>query len=1158
MQDVDQDPIFCPDYGALPDDLSEFMNDSYLVKILDTDGLFSDDPTLIFDDNNFSDTPLAKEPDPCRNQQEDKIKPTRKQNIPQKRPRAFTLPKHRTMGKNNCTPKKQKAEGTGGGSVQREGHLSCPSTLPQSILPFQQYNQFVTSPDVTSYQFKTQTICPSVIRLSFPKAALPLYVLVPVPPSPSAYELQVPYIFPEDSAVVPALMSSSPFGTLSDNTSKVMSPPCNYETAKSNVSTAVRQSPATFEIPQIVKNYIKMAKAHMHQICEEMEPGLNLSSHFLDVKAIQREMFCSGKKYKSLHKELVSMGDMDRQKNLIKLSQIFENSNGNKPKRYILLIGKAGMGKTTLIRKLCQDWARDSIPQFDFVFLLNGAHLISSKKSHYSLQTLLLDVPTFAISPINIEEVYAQVLKAPKRVLIIFDGFGDQDYEILFREKDFAALLEKDTKGKVFTVRKLYSAILQRVVLPGSILLISARPKGTAYHLVQRLDSLLETSGFTPLNVETYFSRYFDDPNLRESVLKHLEKCSYLRHLCWNPGLCRLVCLVLEHSAGSESLPRTLTELCHQVLCIKMKNNNWGCCTQAKAQAQITLQSSRQESKRAQVRKRARWSTKGKSQIPDEVLQTAQRKICEKNIISRLSSLAWEGVKANTSILPKEVRLCSKLKTFGLRKGVFLIYQGSANQVCSLCESEGVEGEQETIESENAQRRNQQTTDFEENDDVLVWADPFIQSYLAGLHLSMNRNVMNQNLFQKPPSLSGPKGRRRPEGELQELTRRFAFSIQFLSRTELRRLHLDTNPNKQALISEHLKGLSLADLCPDQVLEACHYVFEASFSCGNGGSDSGKETLVTHLSANLPEFLTFRGIPLGPPDAYVVHKILERAENGGRGFSLDLEDTGIPISGLRSLVGLGSCSTYRACIADVIALWEQLEQSGESRPLQHFVTKLKLHPLKVIQVSQIEHLGKLVNIHIHRRLSCRPREPDPILDEGVPAVKELYKLELAIGPERGPQAIPRLWEFLPNLHDLQHLDLEENKIGDQGAEQLADTFSSLCFLQILNLSQNCIGDNGVKKMVTALKDLPKLHCLILYSNVISDEGASTLAAVLPHMASLTDLDVKYNKLSDVGAQCLGASLRQCKKMKTLRLWNQCIPYGVFERLQQQDPRILWH
>ncbi|XP_077415422.1 MHC class II transactivator [Vanacampus margaritifer] len=1120
MQKTDQDPVLCPDYGALPDDLSEFMNDNYLVKMLDTNGLFNDDPMLTFDDNDFNDTSLAKElPSQRRNQQADQIMLKRKTKILQKRPRA-TLSKQNPTAKKNCTSKKHKAEGSDTESMQSQGDLSCLSPPPsQSSLHLHPSIQFVTFPDTTSHQFKTPTICPPIIHLPFPAAALPTYVLVHVPSSPSVSKLQVP--------------------------------PFSIEMIENNESTTVQQLPATIDIPHNVKDYIQIAKAHMYKICEEMEPRLNLSSHYVDVQVIQREMFCSGKKNtKNLNKDLLAMGDMDRQKRLIRLNQIFENSNGDKPKRYILLLGKAGLGKTTLIRKLCQDWTISGFPQFDFVFLLNGIDLISSKKSRCSLQTLLLDLPTLATSIINTEEVYAQILAAPKRVLIIFDGFDDRDYEILFQEKDFTTLLEKDSKDKSSTVRQLYAAILQRVVLRGCVLLISVRPRSTTCQLIRRMDCLLEANGFTPTHIETYFSRYFADPDLRESALKCLEKSSYLRQLCWNPGLCRLVCLVLEHSESSEGLPRTLTELCHQALCIQMKNDNWNCCSQAEAHG----------TRKAQVKLITRRSTRRKGQMKIDEIKTAHGEICGKKIMSRLCDLAWEGVKANTSILPEKVSLCSKLKTFGISKGLFLAYQVRVKQDSFHCETEEIKREDEMrSKSENAeQRQDQRSTDFEKttNGNILMWTDPFLQSYLAGLHLSMARNVWSQNPLQNILSQSCQKGRRRSQGEVQELTRRFAFGILFLKRTELRRLHLDVNSDKRILLAKRFVGLSLADLCPDQVLEVCHYVFEASFSHENVNGDSDEAPLANHLAANLSEVLTFHGVPLGPPDVYVVQKILERAENGGQTVSLDLENTGIPIPGLRSLVGLGSCSTYRACIADVISLWEQVEQSDERNRLQHFVTKFKIHPLKVTQVCQIEHLAKLVNIHIRRRLSgC---EPDPILEKGVPAVKELRKLELQVGPECGPQAITKLLEFLPSLHDLQHLDLEGNNIGDNGAEQLADTFASLCFLQILNLSQNYIGDIGIRKMATTLKDLPKLHCFILYSNVISDEGAATLAAVLPHMASLTDLDVKYNKLSDIGAQCLGASLRECKKMKTLRMWNPCIPYGAFERLQQQDPRILWH
>ncbi|XP_057674006.1 MHC class II transactivator isoform X2 [Corythoichthys intestinalis] len=1138
MQDTD----FWPDHEALPDDLTEFMDDSYLVKMLETDSIFSDESTLTFDEN--TDIHLAKElPNTHRKQLAEMFEPTGKMAIPQKRPRA-TLSKQNTVPNVNSTSKKQKTEGTDRASVQSREDQSCPSP-PQSLFYHHPSIQFVTIPDTTFNQFRTQTIPLPVLSLPIPTVTAPILLLAPFPTSLSGYKLQVPPLPPEDNAIVPAVKSSSPAGTLSDTTSRFMSPPCNNEMTQSKESTAVQRSPVKFDMPQSVMKYIQMAKAHMHQICEEMEPRQNLTSHYVAVQVIQREMCRSGKKKnRCLNKEMAVMGDMDRQERLIKLTQVFENSNGAKPKRYILLLGKTGMGKTTLIRKLCQDWAKDCLPQFDFIFLLNSSALVTLGKSHYSLQTLLLDFFNIAsCDSSDTEEVYAQVLAAPKRVLFIFDGFNVRDYELLFQEKDFTTLLDKDTKAKSSTARQLFSAILQRVVLPGSSLLISARPRGTACQLLRRLDSILEAIGFTAPNIETYVSKYFSDPDLRESALKCLEKCSYLCHLCWNPRLCRLVCLVLEHTQSSEGLPNSLTELCHKVVYLKIENDKSGSCTQA------------QNTSKAQVSKRTMRSTRRERKIKTKEIKTGE--IYEKKLLSCLFSLAWEGVKSNTSILPRDV--CSELKAFGIRKGLFLSYRGRARQSCCKVQIQQVQEKKENVLEE--QRQNQHNMNLQENDgddnSLLQWADPFLQSYLAGIHLSKARNVCPQNLLQNLFSQSAATGRQRPQGEAQELTQRFALGIMFLPRSELRRLHLDINSSRRALFTKHLTGLTLTNLCPDQFLELCHYIFEAGLLHDNN-SDIGEARLATYLVENLPEVLTFRGIPLGPPDAYVVQKILERAENGSRAFSLDLEDTGIPISNLRSLVGLGSCSTYRACIADVIVLWQQLQQSGGRKSLQQYVKKFNINPLKIMHLHQIEHLSRLVKIHMNKRLLDCPAEPDVLLEKGVPAVNGLHKLEIDIGPERGPLAFLKLSEFLPSLCELQHLDLEGNNIGDKGAEQLAETFGSLCFLQILNLSQNYIGDNGVQKMVTRLTDLSKLRCLILYSNMISDNGASALAAVLPHMASLTDLDVKYNKLSDVGAQCLGASLRECKKIKTLRMWNQCIPYGVFERLQQQDSRILWH
>ncbi|XP_029914871.1 MHC class II transactivator isoform X2 [Myripristis murdjan] len=1084
----------------------------------------------------------------------------------------------------------------------------APSTPPPQIVQLPPSIQFITvhnSPGC--HLVPTLRLSPHpLIRLPLPNTpTTPTYILVPAPSPPC--KRQVPPLSPVGGAVAPAVMGSSPPGSLSDTASKALSPPLapplspNTEASPCKESPRPQcQSPPVIDIPQSVKDYIQQAKAHMLQ-SQEMEADLSLTSHYVDVQLVERSILrCAKNTNKSLDKELAIVGDAERQKSSLGRSQIFEGPTEAKPKRTVLLLGNASMGKTTLIKKLCHDWSNDCLPQFDFVFLLDGKAL-SLNEPTFSLQTLLLELSSSAPYCLDPNSVFTQVLAAPKRVLIIFDGFEElRDYEVLLQtqEKDLATSLLKDSKKQIYTVRQLYSAILQRVVLPGCTLLISTRPRGNASQLLRRSDRLLEVCGFTSTDVETYVSQYFTDPALKASAMDRLKNSSYLLSLCWNPGLCRLVCLVIEQSKGSDDLPRTLTGLCRQVLWLKMECECRRAQTCDKAQetngqeepqtqmpgsthAQRCHKNS-QAKVRRRLRTRLRAHTAKVAELREEDEMDGEKneesevdRTQERELVSKLSSLAWEGVKGNSSLLPTGQTIPARLRGVGIRTGLFHSHRMRRVKGVTTGERDGggIEGRDEEERgivgkgesgefTRNRERMDSKDDEFS-GDHILSWANPFLQSFLAGVHLSLSRTVAERTFLpQVLPSPSGPRGRRRPQREELELTQRFAIGLLFPSRTQLQRhlgsdvLSKDTVLAKRVSVTQHLEGHCNADLSPAQILDVCHYVHEASATCGNGSRDSGGMRLAGHLARKLPEVLTFRGVPLGPPDAFVVRKVLEQAGAEGKRFCLGLEDTGIQIAGLRAMMELSNINTYRACIADVINLWEELGQSGEEGLLEGAVSKFKINPLKATQVCHIEHLAKLVSIHMQRRLSHSSSQSDSILAEGVPAVRELHKLELELGLENGPLALPKLWELLPGLHNLQHLDLEKNKIGDRGAEQLAEALVSLPSLEVLSLSQNCIGDHGVQRLAPALKTLPSLHRLSLYSNAISDGGAESLAAVLSHMTSLTDLDVKFNKLTDVGAQSLGASLKNCPWMKSLRMWNECIPYGVFERLQQQDHRIL--
>ncbi|XP_067905692.1 NLR family, CARD domain containing 5 isoform X1 [Heterodontus francisci] len=238
--------------------------------------------------------------------------------------------------------------------------------------------------------------------------------------------------------------------------------------------------------------------------------------------------------------------------------------------RVNILLGKAGTGKTKLMHKICYEWARGAISQFQYVFLFEFRQLNLINKN-IDLKSMLFDL--FLQPERNSHAVFRFIIRNPQKILILFDGFDE-----FAGKASVHNLAVSSNPNAPLSVGQLFSSLYNGKLLPGCTILITSRPKDILCLSLDVVGQVGEVSGFNQCKIKEYAGRFFKDSEHNCQATSHLQKNMKILNMCYIPALCWVVFLCLEHLLSQShlepKLPHTMTQFYIKMLTVFLRKGS--------------------------------------------------------------------------------------------------------------------------------------------------------------------------------------------------------------------------------------------------------------------------------------------------------------------------------------------------------------------------------------------------------------------------------------------------------------------------------------------------------------------------------------------------------------------------------------------------------
>ncbi|XP_078251072.1 NACHT, LRR and PYD domains-containing protein 3-like isoform X3 [Rhinoraja longicauda] len=287
---------------------------------------------------------------------------------------------------------------------------------------------------------------------------------------------------------------------------------------------------------------------------------LTITSTVRDRTLVEHELLARGRDHEEWREKCLRI-ELEK----IRTDELFHSSFSRSKSRSgssASVAGVPGIGKTTMVQKIVNDWATGKIYQdFQFVFSFKFRDL-NTINCTVTLKELILDqYPYF-------KNILGEVWKNPEGLLFIFDGLDEFKGRIDFADS------RRDTEPQHMCpdpewwceVSDIVYSLIQHKLLPGCSVLVTTRP--TALHLLEKAEISVraEILGFVGEERKEYFTRCFEDQTVAAAVFKHVEGNEILYTMSYNPSYCWILALTLgpfftQTHRDPQRVPKTITQL---------------------------------------------------------------------------------------------------------------------------------------------------------------------------------------------------------------------------------------------------------------------------------------------------------------------------------------------------------------------------------------------------------------------------------------------------------------------------------------------------------------------------------------------------------------------------------------------------------------------